>query len=119
MSTTKIAARHLERLAVVRLGERIVIGHLGTAQRARYAEISEKLRGALAGHRRAAVRVQGQHLGLDALLVTSFLDETPGQRRVLPISDHPAHDVAAKDVEQHVEVEVRPLLWPEQLCDIP
>ena len=85
----------------LRLGERIVIAHLGTTQRARYAETSEKLRGALAGHRRAAVAVQGQHLGLDALLVTSLLDETPGQGRILPISDHPAHDVAAKDVEQH------------------
>ena len=31
----------------LRLGERVVIGHLGTAQRAGYAEISEKLRGAL------------------------------------------------------------------------
>ena len=101
----------------LRLGERVVIGHLGTAQRAGYAEISEKLRGTLARHRRATIGVQGQHLGLDALLVTGLLDEAPGQRRVLPVSDHPAHDVAAEDIEQHVEVEVRPLLRPEQLGD--
>ncbi len=103
----------------LRLGERIVIGHPGSAQRARYPKIGEQLRGAFARHRRPAVGMKRQHLRLDALLVTGLLDQTTGQRRVLPVGDHPAHDVAAEDVEQDVEVEVRPLLRPEQLGQIP
>ena len=42
--------------------------------------------GALAGHRRAAIRMQGEHLGLDALLETGFLDQRRGERGVLPIA---------------------------------
>ena len=75
--------------------------------------------GALARHRRAAVGVQGEHLGLDALFVAGLFDETTGQRRVLPVCDHPADRVAAEDVEHDVEVEVRPLGRPQQLGDVP
>ena len=42
-----------------------------------------------------------------------------GQRRVLPVGDHPADRVAAEDVEHDVEVEVRPLRRPQQLGDVP
>ena len=38
-------------LPELRLGERVVVGHLGAAQRAGHAEIGEQLRGALARHR--------------------------------------------------------------------
>jgi hypothetical protein len=38
----------------------------------------------------------------------------------LLLGDQPAHDVAAEEVEQDVEMKVRPLLRPaEQLCDVP
>ena len=75
--------------------------------------------GALADHRRAAVGVQGEHLGLDALFVAALFDEMTGQHRVLPVGDHPADRVAAEDVEHDVEVEVRPLGRPQQLGDVP
>ena len=52
--------------------------------------------------------MQGEHLGLDALLETGFLDQRRGERGVLPIGNHPAHDVAAEDVEQDIEVDGRP-----------
>ena len=97
------------------LGEGIVIRHLGPAERACYPEVGEQLRRALAGHRRAAVRVQGQHLRRDALLVAGLGDQAPGQRRALPHGDHPSDDVTAEDIEQDVEVEVRPLLRPSSL----
>ena len=38
------------------------------AQRAGHPEAGESLHGTLAGHGRAAVGVQGKHLGLDVLL---------------------------------------------------
>ena len=42
-----------------------------------------------------------------------------GQVFAFAAGQHPAHHVAAEDVEDHVEVEVRPLRRPQQLGDIP
>ena len=103
----------------LRLGERVVVADLGAAQRAGDPEVGEELGGALAGHRRAAVRMQGEHLGLDALLETGFLDQRRGERGVLPIGNHPAHDVAAEDFEQDIEVEGRPAFGPPEPGDVP
>ena len=103
----------------LRFGERVVVADLGAAQRAGDPEVGEELGGALAGHRRAAVRMQGEHLGLDALLETGFLDQRRSERGVLPIGNHPAHDVAAEDVEQDIEVEGRPAFGPPEPGDIP
>ena len=47
----------------LRLRERVVIGHLGAAQRAPDPEVGEQLCGALARHRRAAIGVQSEPLG--------------------------------------------------------
>ena len=72
----------------LRFGERVVIADLGAAQRAGDPEVGEELGGALAGHRRAAVRMQSEHLGLDALLETGFLDQRRGERGVPePVND--------------------------------
>ena len=61
----------------LRLGEGVVVADLGAAQRAGDPEVGEELGGALAGHRRAAVRMQGEHLGLDALLEGRLLGHRP------------------------------------------
>ena len=63
--------------------------------------------------------MQGEHLGLDALLEAAFLDELGGERGILPFGDHPADDIAAEDVEQDVEVKVGPALRSEQPGDVP
>ena len=42
---------------------------------------------------------------------TGFLDQRRGERGVLPIGNHPAHDVAAEDVEQDIEVEWTSSVW--------
>ena len=63
--------------------------------------------------------MQGQHLGLDGLLEAALLDEPGGERGILPFGDHPADDIAAEDVQQYVEVEVRPALRSEQPGDVP
>ena len=100
-------------------GEGVVVADLGPAKGAGDAEVGEQLRGAFGGHGRAAVRMQGERLGLDGLLEAAFLDEPGGERGILPFGDHPADDVSAKDVEQYVEVEVRPALWSEPPGDVP
>ena len=100
------------------LGKRVVIRHLRPAQRAGHAEVSEKLSGALARHWSSPIRVQGQDPGLDAMLQAALLDQPAGQGRVLPVRHHPAHDVAAVDVHDDVEVVIAPLLRPEQPRDI-
>ena len=81
------------------LGERIVIRDLGSAQRAGHAEIGEELSRALARHRSSSIGVQGQDLGLDAMLQATLLDKPAGQGGVLPIRHHPSRDVAAEDVQ--------------------
>ena len=103
----------------LRLGEGVVVADLGAAQRASDPEVGEQLRGALAGHGRAAVGVQGEHLGRDGLFVTGLFDEPCSQSGAFPFGDHPPHDVSAEDVEQDVEVEVRPTLRSQHAGDIP
>ena len=103
----------------LRLGEGVVVTDMRAAQRTGHPEVGEELRGALAGHGRPAVGMQGQRLGLDALLHTGLLDEPGGQRRALALGDHPPDDVSAEDVEQHLQVEVRPAFRPQQARDVP
>ena len=100
-------------------GEGVVVADPGSAEGAGDAEVGEQLRGAFRGHGRAAVRVQGEHFGLDVLLEAAFLDEPGGERGILPFGDHPADRVSAEDVEQDVEVEVRPAFRSEQPGDVP
>jgi hypothetical protein len=57
--------------------------------------------------------------GGDLVFVDGLLDELLGQFGAFPWSNHPAGDVATEDVQDHVEVEVGPLGWAQQLGDIP
>ena len=63
--------------------------------------------------------MQRELTGLDVLFLAALLDQSLGQLRAFAMSDHPAGDVAAEDIEDDVEVEVRPFRRPEQLGDIP
>ena len=40
-------------------------------------------------------------------------------RGAFRVRDTPAHDAAAEDVEDHIEIEVAPLRWPHQFGDVP
>ena len=103
----------------LRLGEGVVVTDLGTAERAGHPEVGQQLRGALAGHRCPAIRMQRQRLGFDALLEAGLLDEPCSQRRALPFGDHPPDHISAEDVEQHVQVKVRPAFWSQKARDVP
>src|SRR4051812_12587490 len=56
---------------------------------------------------------------LSRLCPSGLGDQTFGQRGLLAVGDHPADHVAAVDVEDDVQVEVRPLGGAEQLGDVP
>ena len=62
--------------------------------------------------------MDGKLIRLDALLAASSCKEFLGKLSAFAMGDHPAHSVAAEDIEHHVKVEVSPLGWPEQLSDV-
>ena len=96
------------------LGERVVVGDVRSTVALADAEVGKEQREGLGGHRGAAVGVDGDLARLDAFTFVGIFDQALGQFRSLARCDHPADHVAAEDVEQHVEVEVGPLLRPEQ-----
>ena len=55
----------------------------------------------------------------DALLDERLANHFCGEMLGFPAGQHPSHDVAAVDVEDHVEVVVGPLRRSEQLRDVP
>ena len=56
---------------------------------------------------------------LDFLFATRIRNEPFGQFRTLTVGHHPAHHIAAENVEDHVEIKVCPLRRAEQVRDIP
>ena len=80
--------------------------------RARHAEIGQQERHRLGAHRPAAIGVQREDLRGDLLLLGGLLDQRLGQLRGLAVLHGPADDEAAEHVEDHVQVEVRPLRGP-------
>ena len=103
----------------LRLRERVVVGDVGSAVGLGDVQIDQQLRDGLGAHAGAAVGVQGQRARLDRLLGHGVGDQLLGQLGGLAQRDHPAHDVAAEDVQDHVEVEVAPLHRSAQLGDVP
>lgn len=63
--------------------------------------------------------MDGQLSRKDAVVLASFLDELAGQSSIFPEGDHPAHDVPAVDVQDHVQIVIGPLDRAAQLGDVP
>ena len=103
----------------LRLGVRIVVGHVRPRVALEHAQVSQQQGHRLAAHRRTAVRVDRELVWRDPLLAAARGDQTAGQRGTLPVGHHPAGHVATEDVEDHVQVEVRPLDRATQLGDVP
>src|SRR5690242_11864401 len=56
---------------------------------------------------------------LDALFLAALLDQSLRQLRALAVSDHPAGDVTAENIEDHIQIEVRPFRGPQEFGYIP
>jgi len=108
----------LQRLEV-RFDVRIVVGNVWPRVRFGHPQIRKQKGNRLGSHGTAAVGVNGEFAWIDALFADGFLDKNSRQLRTLAIGDHPAHDIAAVDVDNHVEVVVGPLLRAMQFGDIP
>jgi predicted nucleic acid-binding protein len=104
----------LQRLEL-RLGEGVVVRDAGPRVVLRDAEVGEEQGQRLRGHRCPAVGVNDELPSLDLLPLAGVADELARQDRALTVGEKPADDVAAEDVDQDVQIEVRPLLRPEQL----
>ena len=98
---------------------RIVVRDVGPAVRPRHAEIGQQQGHGLTPHRAPTIRVEGQLARLNAVLRTRFGDEALGQPCALMRREHPADNVTAEDVEDHVQIEVGPLDRAEQLGNVP
>jgi hypothetical protein len=66
------------------------------------AEVGEQQRHRLGGHRGAAIGVDGQLIGSDALLGAGLADQHLGQSCGFAGSDHPTDHVPRKDVQDDI-----------------
>jgi len=88
---------------------RVVVRDVGPTMRFCQAQIGHQQRHRFRGHRGAAVGVDGQIAGQEALLGACFGDQSLGQLGGFAGRHHPAHHVAAEDLQDDVKVEVSPL----------
>ena len=97
----------------LRFRERIVVAHARPRMTGVDAQVREEQRDELAPHGRAAVGMDRELLRGDALFQAGRRNQAFRQVRILVAGDHPAHDVAAEEVEDHIErvVEVRDRAW--------
>jgi hypothetical protein len=70
-------------------------------------------------HRGTTIGVKGELVLHDPLFLAGVLDEALGEFRTLAWGHHPADDITAEDIQDDVEVEVRPFGRSEQLGDVP
>src|SRR3981189_1154753 len=93
----------------VRFGEGIVIANIRLTMSLDDLQIDQQGSDGLRSHAGAAIGVQCEATRFDVLSGDGISNQHFGQFSSLPGSDHPAHYVAAEDVEDHVQMEVRPL----------
>lgn len=75
-------------------------------------EVDQQLRHDLRAHASATIGVQGQRAWFDALFANGFSDQLFGRFSAFSWRGHPADDLAAEDVEDHIQVEIAPLEQP-------
>src|ERR1039458_9748535 len=92
---------------------------MGPAERLGHPQVGQQMHHLLGDHGRPPVRVQGQLIPGHALLGHRVVDKSLGEIGPLGPGQHPAHDVAGKDVQDHIEVVIRPLLGAVQFGDVP
>lgn len=97
----------------------VVVGDIGAAVGLGHPQVGQRKGHRFGPHDPAAIRMQRELTGWDVVLANGLLEELLGQLGALTMSDHPAGDIAAEDVQDHIEVEVGPLEGTQQLGDVP
>lgn len=84
----------------------------------RYAQVREQKGGPLGSHRTTAIRMNHQLPRFDALLVDRLRNQRLCYAGRVPMLHRPADHVSAEHVQDHIEIEVRPLRRTQQLGDV-
>ena len=69
-----------------------------------HSQVGQEESNRLGAHRGAAIGMQGELTGEDALCGATVLDESLGQFGTFAHGNHPAGDVATEHIENHVEI---------------
>lgn len=101
------------------LGVRIVIGDVRPAVGLGDLQIDQQGGHGLAAHAGAAIGVQGKRTRRDVLFGHRLGDQVFGQLCGFTQGEHPAHHVAAEDIENHVQVVATPFGWAFEFRDVP
>ena len=84
-----------------------------------HLQVNQQLSHGFGAHAGAAVCMQREHTRGNVLLGHGLGDQLLGQLRALARRDHPAHDIAAEDIKDHVQMKVGPLDRAFDLGDVP
>lgn len=97
----------------------IVIGDMRATVGLGDSESGQKNCHRLGRHRCSPIRMHGKTPWPDIIAPDSLLDEFLGQLGRFAVGQHPTDDVAAENIEDHVEIKIRPLGRSQQLGDVP
>jgi hypothetical protein len=89
---------------LVRLGIWVVIRDVRAAVSFGDVQIDKQLRDGFGAHAGAAIGVQGERVGHDILFIDRIGNQLLGEFRRFPVCDHPTDNVAAENIEDHVQV---------------
>ena len=103
----------------LRLREGVIVGDVGTAVGLGHIEVHQQFCHELGSHAGAAVGMDRERAWLDALFGDGLGNQLPGQFGAFTRRDQPADDIAAEDVEDHVQLEAGPFERPFELRDVP
>src|SRR5277367_6930929 len=82
-------------------------------------KLGEEIADRRADHRWAVVGVQREAMPIHAMHGHSVIDQGFCYIAAFTLGKRPSNDVTAEDVHDHVQLEVHPFLWAEQLGDVP
>ena len=97
---------------------RIVVGGVWPRVGLGDAQVGQQESHGFGAHRRAAVGVDGELTGRNILLGAGFFDQSGSQCGGFAQRHHPADDVAAEDIQNHVQIKIGPLGGAAQLGDV-
>src|SRR5450631_1452052 len=98
---------------------RVVVGNIGSAVALGDTQVGHQKGHRLGLHDPAAVGVDGEVAGGNRVLADGLLEELRGQFGTFPSRHHPAGDVAAENIQDDIQIVVRPLDRTAQLGDVP
>ncbi len=101
------------------LAEGVVVALLRPAEAGLDTQVGEFFGQGPGSHRRPPIRMQCDLVGRKVFAHRDLFDEVASQRAGLAGAEHPAHDITAEDVDDDIQIEVRPLRRRLEFGDIP